>query len=62
MVHFVQSFEAGGVVKAYNHGTRKNVLRYNSTRPVSYDLSKVTVPVYAFSGKNDRVVFPKVST
>jgi hypothetical protein len=43
----------GETFSAYNYGYFGNLRHYGSLRPPSYDLSKVTSPVYLFYGSSD---------
>jgi hypothetical protein len=43
----------GETFSAYNYGYFGNLRHYGSLRPPSYDLSKVTTPVYLFYGSSD---------
>ncbi len=37
----------------YDHGRLGNLLRYGSSEPPEYDLSKVRVPISLYVGKED---------
>lgn len=39
----------------FDHGSQGNFQRYGSDTPPEYDLSKVTMGVYLYAGKNDRM-------
>ena len=47
-------------LRAFDAGVRDNLRRYHSTRPPSYNLSLVKVPVHIFYGQNDKLAAPKV--
>ncbi|KAI9563008.1 hypothetical protein GHT06_010464 [Daphnia sinensis] len=59
IAQFAQNYAAGEIFQAYDYGRKGNLMRYGSTKPLEYDLRKVTAPVYVFSGGNDRIVTPK---
>ncbi|KAK4026337.1 hypothetical protein OUZ56_015343 [Daphnia magna] len=58
IAQFAQNYAAGEIFQAYDYGWKGNLMRYGSTKPLKYDLRKVTAPVYVFSGGNDRIVTP----
>lgn len=37
----------------YDYGKSGNLLQYGQSNPPSYDLSKIDIPIYIFSGSND---------
>lgn len=39
------TFLAGEVFQAYDYGTEGNLNKYGSTKPLQYDLTKITAPV-----------------
>ena len=43
----------------YDYGRLGNMQRYNSLTPRAYDVSKVNVPVMAFTGPNDWLSDPR---
>lgn len=45
----------------YDFGRRENLRRYGQATPPSYDLSKVTTPVYLFYGLGDLIAQPQVN-
>ncbi|EFX86485.1 hypothetical protein DAPPUDRAFT_312736 [Daphnia pulex] len=51
--HFAMNHNSGETFSAYNYGYFGNLRHYGSLRPPSYDLSKVTTPVYLFYGSSD---------
>ncbi|EFX66198.1 hypothetical protein DAPPUDRAFT_332432 [Daphnia pulex] len=59
IAQFAQNYNAGDVFQAYDYGREGNLQKYGSTKPYQYDLTKVTAPVYVFSGNADRIVTPK---
>ncbi|KZS10880.1 putative Lipase 3 [Daphnia magna] len=58
IAQFAQNYAAGEIFQAYDYGWKGNLMQYGSTKPLKYDLGKVTAPVYVFSGGNDRIVTP----
>jgi len=46
---------------AFDYGREENLKRYGSTKPLRYDLSKVTVPVYLFWSGSDDLVSKEVT-
>lgn len=44
----------------YDYGSSENLLRYHTTTPPAYDLSKITAPTYIIYSKNDTLVHPVV--
>jgi len=37
----------------YDYGLKENIIHYNSATPPAYNLSKITVPIKFYHGKND---------
>ena len=56
MAQFGQNHDAGQTFQAFDYGAERNRLVYGSSRPKTYDLSRVTVPVHIYFSKNDRPV------
>ncbi|KAJ8917545.1 hypothetical protein NQ315_005594 [Exocentrus adspersus] len=50
--HYVQIYQSG-VFRNYDHGEGKNFEIYGQKHPPAYNLSKVSVPVALYVGKND---------
>ena len=46
---------------AFDYGREENLKRYGSVKPLRYDLSKVTVPVYLFWSESDDLVSKEVT-
>ncbi|XP_029171217.1 lipase 1-like [Nylanderia fulva] len=51
-LHYVQAIQSGKF-REYDYGSEKNLLMYNSVEAPDYDLTKITVPIALFYGKND---------
>lgn len=60
-VHFIQMAKSGGKFQQYDYKSAGNQLRYNSTKPPEYDVTKINVPVALFWSDNDLLINPKVS-
>lgn len=45
--------------QAYDYGEEENLERYGSSKPPTYDLSAVTVPVYIFYSTGDLITTPE---
>ncbi|XP_055375837.1 lipase 1-like [Condylostylus longicornis] len=52
-IHYGQIVNAKGRFRMYDYGIVKNLVKYGSFKPPSYDLSKVTAPVALHFSKND---------
>jgi hypothetical protein len=50
----------GEQFRAYNHGLSENLRRYGLPVPPTYNLTRVTAPVYLFWGPGDLLASPKV--
>lgn len=59
IAQFAQNYNAGETFQAYDYGTEGNLQKYGSTKPFEYDLTKITAPIYVFSGAVDRIVTAK---
>ena len=55
--HFVAGRE---VFLHYNYGKKGNLQRYGQVEPLTYDLSRVTSPVYIYYSDNDPISTAKV--
>ncbi|ODM90501.1 Lipase 3 [Orchesella cincta] len=55
--HLGQNLLSCGFRK-YDYGRRKNLIKYGSTQPPTYNLDKMTVPTYIFYGESDNLVTP----
>lgn len=58
MIHFAQVYRAQNF-QMFDHGPEGNMQRYNQTTPPSYDVSKVNVPVLAFTAPEDWLADPR---
>lgn len=54
ILHLVQVAQRGSFSQ-FDNGSEGNLERYNTTGPPDYDLSKVTMPVALFVGRNDKL-------
>ena len=60
MIHFAQVYRAENF-QMYDHGAKENMRRYNQTTPPDYDVTKVNVPVLAFTAPEDWLADPRDS-
>lgn len=51
----------GDSFRAFDYGSQGNLRQYGTLRPPSYDLSRVTAPVYIFWSQTDVLATPEVS-
>nr|CAH0107045.1 unnamed protein product [Daphnia galeata] len=58
IAQFAQNYNAGNVYQAYDFGRKGNLLHYGTIKPFEYDITKITAPVYVFSGGRDQLVTP----
>ncbi|GFR86487.1 lipase [Elysia marginata] len=62
IVHFAQLYRQKNFGK-YDYGSpEKNMARYNQSTPPQYDVTKIKVPVVAFSASRDWLADPTVSS
>ncbi|XP_046650053.1 gastric triacylglycerol lipase-like isoform X1 [Daphnia pulicaria] len=63
LAQFAQGYNAGKregeQFRAYNHGLSENLRRYGLPVPPTYNLTRVTAPVYLFWGPGDLLASPK---
>nr|CAH0099752.1 unnamed protein product [Daphnia galeata] len=59
IAQFAQNYNAGEVFQAYDYGREGNLRKYGSVKPYEYDLTKITAPIYVFSGSVDKIVTPQ---
>ena len=58
ILHFLQigidSSEKNCLVRRFNYGKQKNLLKYNTATPPSFNISSIAVPVRAYFGSEDK--------
>ncbi|XP_076292150.1 lipase 3 isoform X1 [Lasioglossum baleicum] len=52
MVHYAQEIRSG-YFRQYDYGLVGNMMKYKSFHPPAYNLSRITVPITLFCGRND---------
>lgn len=58
--HYGQIVQGDGTFRMYDHGSNKNLIKYNSVIPPEYPLQKISVPTYLIHGSQDILTTPEV--
>lgn len=56
VAHYYQNYEKGAF-NQFDFGADENILKYGSSKPPAYNLTRVTAPVAIWYGLNDRLVY-----
>ncbi|XP_044019375.1 gastric triacylglycerol lipase-like [Aphidius gifuensis] len=57
VIHYAQEIHSGKF-QNFDYGETKNLAKYNSSMPPSYDLSKINIPIAFFYSDNDWLASP----